>query len=469
MSMDSLDKSRRGDAVQRSASQGSRVAGDATSRGQARNGEGMLPNLRFVIGAILATAFLGAASVGLFATVRSPHQAKVGPLEASRTEAFGDRADWNQFADPDAARRFGSLTRMAEAIEIMPQPAPAEPTPAAPPAAAPAGDDHQSESVPRGCQRAGRHRGENRRAGGAGRSDAGRHGERGSARSAERELRRSPSRLPPPQRRWRRARPPRSCRARRRQSLSRMSVLHRRSPPPTRRSPTSRARRLRPPSPLLIPLPPPIPLLPRQSLSLRHRASNRARRRRSRSPLPLRRLQSRRPHRTRTNRETPVRSAPRRPRHPARRHGTRSRVRPEPWTPRSQALIRRPRARHRLPPSASQSRRCPLPTPPRSRRRRCRRRPHRCGQAFPNRRRRNRSPARRRRSSSTAWWTMIRRSARRADAWCVGRNTCRRGPRHNHNHMTPNGTGSSRNTHRGKPAPGISSGNPTAASTDASE
>ena len=54
-------------------------------------------------------------------------------------------------------------------------------------------------------------------------------------------------------------------------------------------------------------------------------------------------------------------------------------------------------------------------------------------------------------------------------AWCVGRNTCRRGPRHNHNHMTPNGTRSSRNTHRGKPAPGISSGNPTAASTDANE
>ena len=109
----------------------------------------MLPNLRFVIGAILATSFLGAASVGLFATVRPQHQAKVGPLEASRTEAFGDRADWNQFADPDAARRFGSLTRMAEAIEIMPQPAPAEPTPAAPPVAtpaAPADDDHQPEN-----------------------------------------------------------------------------------------------------------------------------------------------------------------------------------------------------------------------------------------------------------------------------------------------------------------------------------
>ena len=65
-----------------------------------------------------------------------------------------------------------------------------------------------------------------------------------------------------------------------------------------------------------------------------------------------------------------------------------------------------------------------------------------------------------------AWWTMIPRH--HGGAWCDDRNTCRRGPRHNHNHMTPNGTGSS-NTHRGKPAAGISSGNPTAASTDASE
>ena len=69
----------------------------------------MLPDFRFVIGAILATAFLGVMSVGLFATVRHTHQAKVGPLEASRTLAFGDRADWNQFADPDAARRFDEL------------------------------------------------------------------------------------------------------------------------------------------------------------------------------------------------------------------------------------------------------------------------------------------------------------------------------------------------------------------------
>ena len=269
--MDSLDESRRGDAVQRSASQGSRVAGDATSRGQARNGEGMLPNLRFVIGAILATAFLGAASVGLFATVRPPHQAKVGPLEASRTEAFGDRADWNQFADPDAARRFGSLTRMAEAIEIMPQPAPAEPTPAAPPAAAPAGDDHQSErflaaasapaateektaepAVPVAPTPA------------ATASAAPRSAERTPPVAVAAPAAAAPVAAGAPA--------PGAAERDAASRCSRMSVLHRRSPPPTRRSPTSRARRLRPPSPLLIPLPPPIPLLPRQSLSLRHRA-----------------------------------------------------------------------------------------------------------------------------------------------------------------------------------------------------
>jgi hypothetical protein len=74
---------------------------------------GMLPYVRFVLGAVLALAVLGAASLGLFASLRLAQQAKVGPLESSRNTPFDDRADWNQFNDPEAARRFEELTRKA--------------------------------------------------------------------------------------------------------------------------------------------------------------------------------------------------------------------------------------------------------------------------------------------------------------------------------------------------------------------
>jgi len=73
----------------------------------------MLPYVRFVLGAVLALAVLGAASLGLFASLRLAQQAKVGPLESSRNTPFDDRADWNQFNDPEAARRFEELTRKA--------------------------------------------------------------------------------------------------------------------------------------------------------------------------------------------------------------------------------------------------------------------------------------------------------------------------------------------------------------------
>jgi len=74
---------------------------------------GMLPYFRFVLGAILALGVLGAASLGLFASLRLAQQAKVGPLESSRGTPFDDRADWNQFNDPEGARRFEELTRKA--------------------------------------------------------------------------------------------------------------------------------------------------------------------------------------------------------------------------------------------------------------------------------------------------------------------------------------------------------------------
>jgi hypothetical protein len=111
----------------------------------------MLPDFRFVIGAGLATAFLGVTSVGLLATVRLTHQGKVGPLESSRTLAF-DRADWNQFADPESVRRFDELARKIDAVEHAAQPASDQPTSAPPPVAAQApieapAYDHQAETV----------------------------------------------------------------------------------------------------------------------------------------------------------------------------------------------------------------------------------------------------------------------------------------------------------------------------------
>ena len=71
----------------------------------------MLPDLRYVIGAILATAFLAVNSLGLFVTVQLAHPAKLGPIEASRPMAFADRVDWNQFADPDGVWRLDELAR----------------------------------------------------------------------------------------------------------------------------------------------------------------------------------------------------------------------------------------------------------------------------------------------------------------------------------------------------------------------
>ena len=48
----------------------------------------MLPDLRFVIGAVMATALLGVTLFGLAAAMHISHQSKVGPLEASRLLAY---------------------------------------------------------------------------------------------------------------------------------------------------------------------------------------------------------------------------------------------------------------------------------------------------------------------------------------------------------------------------------------------
>jgi hypothetical protein len=84
----------------------------------------MLPDFRFVIGAILAIAVLGIAAFGLTTAVRLSHEAKVGPLEPMRSVAFDERADWNQFSDPELARRFDVLARQPEGGPATPVPDP---------------------------------------------------------------------------------------------------------------------------------------------------------------------------------------------------------------------------------------------------------------------------------------------------------------------------------------------------------
>jgi hypothetical protein len=75
---------------------------------------GMLPDSRFVLGAILAIALLAVAGLGLVTSVQLVHQARMGPLEDSRSLAYAGHAEWNQFYDPDGARRFEGLAGKTE-------------------------------------------------------------------------------------------------------------------------------------------------------------------------------------------------------------------------------------------------------------------------------------------------------------------------------------------------------------------
>src|SRR6185295_14119371 len=63
------------------------------------NGDAMLPDFRFLIGAILATTVLGVAAFGLATSVRLSHQAKISPLEASRSFAFAERNERSWMPD----------------------------------------------------------------------------------------------------------------------------------------------------------------------------------------------------------------------------------------------------------------------------------------------------------------------------------------------------------------------------------
>jgi hypothetical protein len=105
-------------------------------RSRARNGERMLPDFRFVLGAILAIALLAVAGLGLVSSVQLVREAHMGPLGDARSLAFVGHAERNQFYDPDSARRFAGLPGTAE-TPVAPArlETPAEIATVAPPAA----------------------------------------------------------------------------------------------------------------------------------------------------------------------------------------------------------------------------------------------------------------------------------------------------------------------------------------------
>jgi hypothetical protein len=90
----------------------------------------MLPDLRFAIGAVLASALLIVTAFGLAATVRIAHHRTEGPLEAPRILAYSDPMDWGP--RPDALRRLDDL-RVNDALLERLAAIPADRTPTAAP------------------------------------------------------------------------------------------------------------------------------------------------------------------------------------------------------------------------------------------------------------------------------------------------------------------------------------------------
>jgi hypothetical protein len=78
----------------------------------------MLPDLRFVFGALMVIAVTGMIGVGLFVSAKLFHQAKTGPVESRRSLALTGGSEWNQFYDAGSVRRYVGLARQGEAREV---------------------------------------------------------------------------------------------------------------------------------------------------------------------------------------------------------------------------------------------------------------------------------------------------------------------------------------------------------------
>ncbi len=95
----------------------------------------MLPDLRFVIGAVIATALSGVTLFGLAATMHISHQSRVGPLEASRMLAYTPEARHRIFdiPAPRADSPFANIPDDPNPVPLRQQ----SPEPAAEPPAPP--------------------------------------------------------------------------------------------------------------------------------------------------------------------------------------------------------------------------------------------------------------------------------------------------------------------------------------------
>src|SRR5262245_18943623 len=83
----------------------------------------MLPNLRFAIGAVLASALLIIAAFGLAATVRVAHHQSAAPDDPWRTLAFTDPNDFGLVADRSPVKTVAKT----EAPEVPPAEPAADP------------------------------------------------------------------------------------------------------------------------------------------------------------------------------------------------------------------------------------------------------------------------------------------------------------------------------------------------------
>jgi hypothetical protein len=115
----------------------------------------MLPDFRFVLGAILALTMLTVGGLGMVTSVQLVREAHMAPLDQSRSLAFAGHTEWNQFYDPDAARRFEALADKTEApvaeARLEPPaetPAPPEPAPVAAVPPAPAAPEEVTAAIP---------------------------------------------------------------------------------------------------------------------------------------------------------------------------------------------------------------------------------------------------------------------------------------------------------------------------------
>jgi hypothetical protein len=109
----------------------------------------MLPDFRFVLGAILAITLLAVAGLGLVTSVQLLRQAQMIPLEAQRSLAFAGHAGWNQFYDPDGARRFEGLAGKTEGEVAQARlETPTETAAIAPAVIAPVSPEERTASIP---------------------------------------------------------------------------------------------------------------------------------------------------------------------------------------------------------------------------------------------------------------------------------------------------------------------------------